>query len=63
MARATAADTAPTRPVRWVVGFAPGGGTDTIARMTADTIRDAYPAGLLVENKPGASSRLAVRTV
>ncbi|NLD70237.1 MAG: twin-arginine translocation pathway signal protein [Limnobacter sp.] len=60
---ATAADTAPTRPVRWVVGFAPGGGTDTIARMTADTIRDAYPAGLLIENKPGASSRLAVRTV
>ena len=52
-----------TKPARFVVGFAPGGGTDTIARMVSDVIRADYPGGLLVENKPGASSRIAVETV
>lgn len=53
----------PEQLTRFVVGFAPGGGTDTIARMLADTIRDDFPKGLLVENKPGASSRMAVTVV
>ena len=55
------AQTAPSnKTARFVVGFAPGGGTDTIARMVADSVRPAYPDGLIVENKPGASSRIAV---
>lgn len=48
------------RPTRFVVGFTPGGGTDTIARMAAESARKAFPNGLIVENKPGASSRIAV---
>jgi len=52
-----------SKPAKFVVGFAPGGGTDTIARMVADTIRADYPGGLIVENKPGAASRIAVDTV
>ncbi|MFT3804929.1 MAG: tripartite tricarboxylate transporter substrate-binding protein [Burkholderiaceae bacterium] len=52
-----------TRPSRFVVGFAPGGGTDTIARMVADAVGSQYPGGLIVENKPGAASRIAVETV
>ncbi len=51
------------KPSRIVVGFAPGGGTDTIARMAAENIRTEYPGGLIVENKPGAASRIAVETV
>lgn len=51
------------RVSKFVVGFAPGGGTDTIARMVAETIKGDYPGGLLVENKPGASGRIAVETV
>lgn len=52
-----------TKPARFIVGFAPGGGTDTIARMTAEVLRADYPAGMLVENKPGAASRIAVDLV
>lgn len=52
-----------SKPSKIVVGFAPGGGTDTIARMAADTIRSEYSGGLIVENKPGAASRIAVETV
>lgn len=48
---------------RFVVGFAPGGGTDTIARMVAQTVAADFPGGLIVENKPGAASRMAVETV
>ena len=55
--------TVTAKPSRFVVGFAPGGGTDTIARMVADTVRADYPGGLIVENKPGAASRMAVETV
>ena len=55
------AQTSPAgKNARFVVGFAPGGGTDTIARMVADSVRPAYPDGLIVENRPGASSRIAV---
>lgn len=52
-----------SKPSRFIVGFAPGGGTDTIARMVADALRPDYPGGLIVENKPGAASRIAVETV
>jgi tripartite-type tricarboxylate transporter receptor subunit TctC len=48
---------------RFIVGFAPGGGTDVIARMVVDAMRPEYPGGLIVENKPGAASRIAVETV
>ena len=52
-----------TKPSRLVVGFTAGGGTDTIARMVADALRPDYPGGMIVENKPGAASRIAVETV
>lgn len=43
---------------RIIVPFPAGGGTDAVARMTADKIRSAYPAGMVVENRAGASGRL-----
>jgi tripartite-type tricarboxylate transporter receptor subunit TctC len=52
-----------TRPLRIIVGFPPGGGTDVIARLLADRLRGRYAATVLVENKPGAAARLAVEFV
>lgn len=46
--------------VRVLVGFPPGGGTDTAARRVADGLRGTYARAALVENRPGASGRLAV---
>ena len=43
------------KPIRMVVGFAAGGATDVIARMLAEKLRDAYPDGVIVENRVGAN--------
>src|SRR4051812_29675362 len=52
-----------SRLTRMVVGFPPGGGTDVAARALVDKMRGAYPAGIIVESRPGAASRLAVEYV
>jgi len=51
------------KPVHIIVGFPPGGGTDILARILADRLRGPYAATVLVENKPGASARIAVEYV
>lgn len=47
------------RPVRILVGSAPGGGTDAIARMLADALAPVLKQSVVVENKPGAGGMLA----
>src|SRR5713101_3186038 len=58
-----AAAPAINKPVRVIVGFPAGGGTDVIARILADRLRGPYAATVLVENKAGAAARLAVEYV
>jgi tripartite-type tricarboxylate transporter receptor subunit TctC len=53
----------PTRTVRIVIGFGAGGGTDTVARIVAQKLQENLGGAFLVENKPGASGRLAPDTV
>src|SRR3954464_13734670 len=53
----------PTKPVRLVVGFAPGGGTDIIARLLAQKLGERWNQALVVENKLGASGNIAAETV
>ena len=53
----------PNRTVRIVIGFGAGGGTDTVARIVAQKLQEALGGTFLVENKPGASGRLAPDTV
>jgi len=48
------------KPVHVIVGFPAGGGTDVTARVLSEALRGAYAPTVLVENKPGASARLAV---
>jgi tripartite-type tricarboxylate transporter receptor subunit TctC len=53
----------PKRPVRWVVGFPPGGSTDIVARIIAPWLSERLGQQVIVENKPGAGTNLAAQSV
>jgi tripartite-type tricarboxylate transporter receptor subunit TctC len=53
----------PSKPIRLVVGFAPGGASDIISRAMSDPLARALGQGIIVDNKPGAGSSLAVEFV
>lgn len=55
--RASAADY-PSRPVRWIVGYPPGGATDIIARLIGQRLSEKLNQQFVIENKPGAGNNI-----
>jgi len=53
----------PSKPVTTVVGFEPGGGTDTVARIVAKTLGENLGQQMVVENRAGAGGNIAVDNV
>lgn len=51
------------RPIRILVGFPAGGGTDAIARTLADRLKDELGGPVIVENRPGAGGQLAAQAL
>src|SRR6516162_6990772 len=53
----------PTRPVRLIVGFAPSGATDIMARLIGQWLSERLGQQFIVENRPGAASNIATEAV
>ena len=53
----------PSRPVRWIVGFAPAGGVDIIARLMGQWLSERLGQPFVIENRPGAGTNIATEAV
>lgn len=60
---AQAAEPYPARPIRLIVGFPPGGGADSIARLLADHMARILRQPVVVDNRPGADTTIAPAVV
>jgi tripartite-type tricarboxylate transporter receptor subunit TctC len=60
---ATAADAPyPTKPIRFIIPFAPGGGNDIIGRMLGAKLGEAWGQQVVIDNRPGAGGNIAAET-
>ena len=62
-ATARAADPYPAKPIRMLVGFPPGGAVDVIARTLGQQLSTDLKQAVVIENKPGAGTNIAVRAL
>jgi tripartite-type tricarboxylate transporter receptor subunit TctC len=53
----------PSQQLRWVVGFPPGGGADTVTRIMARWLSERLGQPVIIENKPGAGTNISVQAV
>src|SRR5262245_54721965 len=63
VARIASALDYPSRPVRWIVGFAPGGGNDIVARLMGQWLSERLGQQFVIENRPGAGTNIATEVV
>ncbi|MBR0950078.1 Bug family tripartite tricarboxylate transporter substrate binding protein [Bradyrhizobium canariense] len=62
LSKALAADY-PTHPVKWVVGYPPGGATDILARLIGQRLSEKFGQQFVIENKPGAGNNIGTESV
>ena len=53
----------PAKPIRLIVPFPPGGGTDMIARTVAQKVADKHKWSIVIDNRPGAGGNIAAAAV
>jgi tripartite-type tricarboxylate transporter receptor subunit TctC len=63
LSRSSFAQPYPSRPVRWMVGYAPGGATDILARLIGQYLSEKLGQPFVTENRTGAANNIAVEAV
>jgi tripartite-type tricarboxylate transporter receptor subunit TctC len=63
VSRIVRAQTYPSRPVRFIVGFAPAGGNDIVARLIGQWLSERLGQTFIIENRPGAATNIATEAV
>jgi tripartite-type tricarboxylate transporter receptor subunit TctC len=63
LARSAWAQAYPSRPVRLIAPFSPGGATDLVARLTGQWLSERFGQQFIVENRPGAGGNIGTETV
>jgi tripartite-type tricarboxylate transporter receptor subunit TctC len=63
VSRIARAQTYPSRPVHWIVGFPPGGATDIIARLMGQWLSERLGQSFVIDNRPGAGSNIGTEAV
>ena len=63
MSRFAWAQTYPSRPVRWIVPFPPGGGTDILARLIGQWLSERLGQPFVIDNRPGGGSNIGTEAV
>ena len=63
VSRVACAQSYPTRPVRWIVGFTPAGGNDIVARLMGQWLSERLGQPFVIENRPGAGTNIATEAV
>jgi tripartite-type tricarboxylate transporter receptor subunit TctC len=61
--RSTRAQAYPSRPIRLILGYAPGGAPDIVARLTGDWLSRQLGHAVVIENRPGAASNIGTEAV
>ena len=63
ISRAASAQSYPSKPIRWVIGWPAGGGADTVARIIEPWLTRRLGQPVIIENRPGASTNISVQFV
>src|SRR5690348_11361858 len=63
VSRIARAQAYPTRPVRWIIPFPPGGGADIVSRIMGSWLSDRLGQPVIIENKPGGGTNIGTQTV
>jgi tripartite-type tricarboxylate transporter receptor subunit TctC len=53
----------PSRPVRWIIGFSPGGTTDIISRLVTQHLTEQFGQPFIIESRPGGGTNIATESV